>query len=137
MLLGLRHPSIIGSDNEECQVDRADAGDHIFYEVFVAWYVNDSKLERGISGRGCGQLQVRKAKVDGDSSRFFFGKAVGINSGERLNQSTLAMIHVARGSNDEMLRIRHWKPVRLSAIRDAFLFMCQFTFLSAATISES
>src|SRR5258706_13606721 len=122
MLLGLRHPSVIGSYHKERQVDRADPGDHIFHEVFVAGHVNDSKLKRETSGRGCGQFQVRKAEVDGDSSRFFLRKSVGIDSGERFNQRTLAMIHVPGGSNYEMLRLCHRKPVRLSAIRDVLFW---------------
>src|SRR5579872_133264 len=59
---------------------------------------------------------MRKAKIDSNSARLFLRKAVGINSGERLDQRALAMIHVTCGSNDEMFWLCHRKPVQMTAI---------------------
>ena len=43
MLLGLRHPAVVGGHDEQREVDRADARDHIFHEVFVARYIHDAE----------------------------------------------------------------------------------------------
>ena len=46
---------------------------------------------------------MREAELDGDLSRFFFGQAIWINSGERFNERTLAVIDVTGGRENEML----------------------------------
>ena len=39
---GLRHNAFVGGDDEEGEVDGADAGQHIFDEAFVAGDVDDA-----------------------------------------------------------------------------------------------
>ena len=47
MLLRLRHPPIVGGDNQQGEVDGADAGDHVLHEVFVARHVDNPETKRG------------------------------------------------------------------------------------------
>src|SRR5438309_4745702 len=48
--------------------------------------------------------QLREAELDRDSSRFFLGQAIGINSGERFDKGALAVIDVTGGCENEMFR---------------------------------
>ena len=36
MLFRLRHPTVVGRNDKEGEVDRADTGDHVLHEIFVA-----------------------------------------------------------------------------------------------------
>ena len=51
---------------------------------------------------------MRKSEFYGDSAQFFFRQAIGIGAGERFNQSTLSVIHVAGSCYDEMLNGGHF-----------------------------
>ncbi len=46
MLFRLRHPAIVGRDDQQRQINRAHARDHILHEIFVARHVNDPEHER-------------------------------------------------------------------------------------------
>jgi hypothetical protein len=50
---------------------------------------------------------MREAKVDRHPSRFFLREAVGVRTGQRFDEGALAVIHMARGSDDEMLEAGH------------------------------
>ena len=45
MLLGLWHPAVVRGDDEQRQINRADARHHVFHEIFVAGNVDDAELE--------------------------------------------------------------------------------------------
>ena len=45
MLFRLRHPTIVGSDNEEGEIDGAGAGDHVSDEILVARYIDNPDVE--------------------------------------------------------------------------------------------
>ena len=77
MLLGLRHPSIVGGDDEECEIDRADAGHHVLDEVFVPGHVHDADVERRGRHRR-GQIEMRESQIDRDATRFLFGRIVDL-----------------------------------------------------------
>ena len=47
MFLGLRHPAVVRGHHEQGQVNRADAGDHVFHEVLVAGHINDAQVKSG------------------------------------------------------------------------------------------
>ena len=118
VLFGLRHPAIIGCDDQQGQVHRSHARDHVFHEVLVAGHIHDSEHER--CGIGCGlylqptqilagrgKLQVREAEIDGDAARLLLGQTIGVGAGQGFDQRALAMIHVACGGQDEMLHGGH------------------------------
>ena len=47
MLFRLRHPPIVSRDNQQGEVDRSDARDHVLDEVFVARHVDDPETKGG------------------------------------------------------------------------------------------
>jgi hypothetical protein len=100
VLFGLLHPSVIGGDDKECEVDRADACDHVANEILMAWNINDACVNLFASRRG--QIQFSETKIDCDVSLLFFRQPIGICSSQRFYQCALAMIDVPRGRNDEM-----------------------------------
>lgn len=48
---------------------------------------------------------MREAQVDRDAARFFFRQTIGVGAGERLDQRCLAVIDMAGGGENEILRI--------------------------------
>jgi hypothetical protein len=114
MLLGLRHPAIVSGDDEQCEIDRADARHHVLHEVLVARHVDDAHVDGRsvVSGfsrtsRWRFQLEMREAKIDRDASRFLLRQAIGIGACERLDQRALPMIDVAGGGDDVVRRVGH------------------------------
>ena len=67
VLLGLRHPPIVGGDDEQGEVDRADAGDHVLDEVLVARDVDDP--DRDDVTPSAVRVEVGEAEVDRDAAR--------------------------------------------------------------------
>ena len=55
--------------------------------------------------RGGGKFQVRKSEVDGDSPRFLFRQAVWIRARQRFDQCALAVIHMACGGQNEVMKL--------------------------------
>ena len=111
MLLGLRHPAIVGGDDQQREIDGADAGDHVLDEVLVARHVDDAQTKGRRRRRRGRQLQVGKAEIDGDAARLLFRQAIGIGAGQRLDQRALAVIDVAGGGDDEVLAVGHRRDV--------------------------
>src|SRR5262245_16758702 len=52
MLFSLRHPTVVSSDNQKREIDRADAGNHVSYKIFVTRHIDDSDVEPLLIGRG-------------------------------------------------------------------------------------
>jgi hypothetical protein len=92
MFFGLRHHSFVGSDDEQGQVYSAYAGQHILDEMLMPWYIDDTYLP------AAGQLQPGEAEVDGHAPFLFFLQTVGVYAGERLYQSGLAVVYMARSA---------------------------------------
>ena len=42
VLLALRHPPLVGGDDEQRDVDRADPGEHVLDEAHVAGHVDEA-----------------------------------------------------------------------------------------------
>ncbi len=96
VLLRLRHPAVVGRDNEQRQIDRTDAGDHVFHEIFVTGNIDDPQVvARAARGR------VRRA--------------VRIDAGERFDERALAVVHVTGGGDNEMLGGHGWKDLSVAS----------------------
>jgi len=107
MLLGLRHPAIVGGHDQESQVDRADAGDHVLDEVLMARHVDDPENKRRRRRRRGGKFQLGKPEIDRDPARFLFRQSIGIGPRQRLDERTLAVIDVSGGSDNVVLTVGH------------------------------
>ena len=65
MLDCLGHHRVVGSDDEQCDVDPRRAGDHGAHESFMARYVDDAEV-RFVDG------QFGEAQLDGHSAAALF-----------------------------------------------------------------
>ena len=74
MLDGLGHDAVVGRDDEHDKINAANAREHVAYEALMAGHVDEANL------RGVGRGPVGKAEVDGDASRLFLGKPVGVDA---------------------------------------------------------
>ena len=77
VLARLRHHAFVGGDDEQREVDAADAGEHVLDEALVAGHVDDADLLRR-----SGSVQPGEAEVDGHAAVFLFLQAVGVDAGE-------------------------------------------------------
>ena len=93
--------AFVGSDDQQHQVNAADARQHVAYEAFVTRDIHKAEAQR--LAVGSMQLKVSEANVDGDAAALFFFQAVGVNPGKSLDQRGLAMIDVACGAYDDGL----------------------------------
>ena len=92
MLEGLRHGTVIGSNDEQHEIDAGDAAQHVADEFLVA---RRDKAD----GFGVVQRKVREAQIDGQVTLFFFRQAVGRRR-SALYQKGLAVIDMAGGCNN-------------------------------------
>ena len=101
MLAGLRHHAFVGRDDQQREVDAADAGQHVLDEALVAGDVHD--LDRQPVGR----VEVGEAEVDRDAAGLLLRQAVGVDAGERLDQRRLAVVDVPGGADDDVMGAAH------------------------------
>ena len=94
MLAGLRHHAFVGGDDQQGEVDAADAGQHVLDEALVAGHVDDAHL------LAAGQLQPGEAEVDGHAPLLLLLEAVGVDARERLHEGRLAVVDVAGRADD-------------------------------------
>ena len=94
MLARLRHDAVVGRHDQQDEIDAARPGQHVVDELLVAGHVDEAE-HRAIRRR-----QIGEAEVDGDAARLFFLEAIGVDSGERVHQRSLAVIDVACSADD-------------------------------------
>ena len=94
MLAGLGHGPLIGSDDEEGEVDTAGAGEHVLDEALVAGDVDDAY----VASRGQGE--PGEAEVDGKAALLLLAETVRVDVGEGAHESALAVVDVTSGTND-------------------------------------
>ena len=94
MLARLRHHALVGRDDQQGDVDAADAGQHVVDEALMARHVDDGHLD------AVRQPQPGEAQVDRHAPLFFFLEAVGVDAGQGPNKRRLAMVDVPGGADD-------------------------------------
>src|ERR1017187_3060843 len=99
MLAGLGLDGLVGGNDEEDQVDGGNAGQHVLDEALMAGDVHEAEAE------GRGDLEMGETEVDGDAAALLFLEAVGVDTGEGLDQGGLAVVDVAGGSDDDELHV--------------------------------
>ena len=52
MLFGLRHPTVVGCNNQEREIDRSNSGDHVADEIFVSWNIDNAAVKFFAVGSG-------------------------------------------------------------------------------------
>src|SRR4029077_8024053 len=79
-------------DHEQVEVDAARTGDHRAHESLVTRHVDDGYLA------AVGKLERRVAELDRDAARLFLRQPVGVRSGQRFDETRLAVVDVPRGA---------------------------------------
>ncbi len=97
MLVGLRHDAVVGGDDEDDHVHAMRAGDHVADKVHVARHIHyaDDALVRQAAGG--------EAEINRQAALFLLGQCVGLTAGEKLDESGLAVVHVAGGAEHDVL----------------------------------
>jgi hypothetical protein len=80
VLLGLRHPSLVGGNREKGDIYGVYPGQHVLDETFVAGNVYEPDLGPVVEG-GPG-----KSEVDRQPAAFLLVPAVGVTAGQRLDE---------------------------------------------------
>src|ERR1700739_850691 len=113
MFFCLRHPAFLFRDHQKREIDRPDSGDHVADEVFVTGDIDnaDVKFFATLSVK----IQFGEAEIDSNAARLFFGQAVRIGPGQRLDERTLAVIDVAGGGENEIYH-RAVQALRIASI---------------------
>ena len=106
MFLRLRHPGIVGGNDEKREIDRADACHHVVDKIGVSRDVDHAELEGVVAFAGKGK--VGKAELNSNASFFFLRQTIWIGAGEGLDQGRLAVVDMAGGADDEMLSGHGW-----------------------------
>ncbi|MNC84609.1 hypothetical protein D3C83_01670 [compost metagenome] len=89
----LRHHAVVGRDHQQGEVDAAHAGQHVADEALVSRHVHEA------DHRAAFERPVGEAEIDGDAARLLLRQAVGVDAGQRLHQSRLAVVDVACGGD--------------------------------------
>ena len=94
VLPGLGHDRLVGSHDEEGEVDAAHSGQHVLDEPLVAGHVHDADLPPA------GQRQPREAQVDGHLPPLLLLEPVGVDARQGAHKAGLTVINVSGGSDD-------------------------------------
>ena len=94
MFPGLRHDPFVDIDDQQDQVDAADAGKHVMDELFMARYVDHA------DHAAVGQLERRKPQVNRNTALLLFLEAVSVDAGELVDQDRLAVVDVSSCADD-------------------------------------
>ena len=99
MLARLRHHPIIAGHHQQRVIDTANAGQHIGQKLFVAGDVDKTQHPP------VGLRPVGVAEVDSHPARFLFRQAIGVDTGNRLQQRGFAVVNVSGGGNNHLNNI--------------------------------
>ena len=98
VLSGLRHHAFLGGDNEQDEIDPRRTRYHRANEFLVAGHIDHRDLQ------SIPEFEYRETEIDRDAPGLLLRQAIGIHSGQGADQARLAVIDVARGSENERRR---------------------------------
>ena len=94
MFLTLRHHTVVSGYSEQNEIDPVGASQHIADEAFMAGDIDDT------SAATVRKIDPGKAQFNRDAAILLLLEAVGILSGERLDERGLAMVDMAGGADN-------------------------------------
>ena len=97
VLPGLRHDPFVRGDHQHQDIHPGGPGDHRPDEFLVAGDVDDPRKGPG------GEREVREPQLDRDPPLLLLLEAVGVDSRQGPDERALAVVDVARGSDDDPL----------------------------------
>src|SRR5437667_8467512 len=99
MLARLWFDALVGSDHQQDQINPAAPCQHVADEALMAGDIHEAKAQWfAVRHR---EFKVGKSNVNRYSPAFFFLQAIGIDSGQRLDEGGFSVIDVAGGANDD------------------------------------
>src|SRR5438067_12463617 len=113
MLFGLRHPTVVGCNNQEREIDRSDSGDHVADEIFVSWNIDNPDVN--LFALRSGEIEFGKSEIDRNATSFFFRQTIRIGSSQRFDERALAMVDMAGGGENEICH-RVVQAVRMASM---------------------
>ena len=88
VLLGLRHPTVVGGNDEKASVDRADAREHVLDVPGVSRYIDED--QRSARRKRC----PRESDVNRQAAAFLLRQSIWIDACQATNERGLAMVDV-------------------------------------------
>jgi hypothetical protein len=92
MLTGLRHHTLVGSNDEQTSINPANPSKHVTYESFVAGNVHEAH------SAPAWEREPGEAKLNRKPSGFLLSQSIRIDSSKRMDKCRLAVIDVTCGS---------------------------------------
>ncbi len=93
----LRHYRVVGGHDQQGNVDPGRARHHGAHKFFVTRHVNHAK-PRVADG------EYGKAQLDRHAATLFLGQTIGVDTGERANQRSLAVVDMSGRAKYEVSR---------------------------------
>ncbi len=121
MLARLRHHARVRCDDEKNQIDSARARKHIFNKFFVSRNVN--KPDSHIT-----QIKFGKADVNRNAAQFLFGKTVGVNAGQSLDERSFSVVNMSCRANYDVLSLKSKVQSPKSKV-GSFFYSCVSRFV--------
>jgi hypothetical protein len=94
----LGHDPLIRCDHHGHQIDARGASDHVFDEFFVTRNIHDPQV------LSAGKVQEGESELDGDAPLFFFFQAVGVDTGNGLDQGGLSVVDMPGGAEYDLFQ---------------------------------
>ena len=94
MLARLRHHAVVGSDDQQDEVDAAGPCQHVVNELLVTWNVHEAQY--GAFGRG----QIGETEIDRDAALFLLLEPISVDAGECADERCFAVVDVTGSADD-------------------------------------
>ena len=94
MLARLRHDPFVRGDDQQCDVDAADASQHVVDETLVPRHIDNRHFD------AVRQPQPGEAEIDRHAAFLFFLEAIGIDARQRADEGRLTVVDVAGRADD-------------------------------------
>src|SRR5258708_25478407 len=99
VLTGLRLDAFMGGYCQNHQIDPSNARQHVADEALVTGNVHETEAQS--LSTFTSQFQVGETKINSYPPALFLFQAVGVDSGQSLDQPRFPVINVAGGADDD------------------------------------
>ncbi len=108
MLAGLWHHAVVGSDDQQGDVDTRGAGHHRMHEAFMARHIDEAQRRGRSFDVPAFHRDIGVAQFDRYAARTLFPQAIGFDAGQCAYQACFAMVDMPGGADDHACSMLHW-----------------------------